>query len=304
MNILIYGSGAIGTYLGVQLTEAGHSVELYGRNKLQQLTDTVEINGETFSVPQRISAVPEEGDYDTIFCTTKMVDVPRVVQDLQEKRVTCSHIIFIQNGLAREGMYGELEKHPGFSRITVFQGYELKNSQIFAVRNEMGWQTEATDAGTYIANVLQEAGIGARTNPELDMVRSEKMLIVASASTLSALYKKKCGELHDDPDIRTEMEILLAEGYAVLSKEYSLPPFEDVKEKMYQTLRANKDSYTSMCQDILSGRQTEIDFANGIIIELGKKYGLATFEHELIYQKIKRVERESREGQMMGYKKI
>lgn len=130
------------------------------------------------------------------------------------------------------------------------------------------------------------------------------MLIVASASTLSALYKKTCGELSDDPNIHLEMEALLKEGYEVLSNEQALSPYEHVEEMLYKTLLANKDSYTSLCQDIMSGRQTEIDFATGVIIELGKKHGLPTPGHNLIYERIKKLEQENQEGRMMGYRKM
>ena len=38
----------------------------------------------------------------------------------------------------------------------------------------------------------------------------------------------------------------------------------------------------SMCQDIEHHRRTEIDFINGTVVRLGKKYGIPTPAHEMI----------------------
>ena len=46
-----------------------------------------------------------------------------------------------------------------------------------------------------------------------------------------------------------------------------------------QTLSAGK---TSMCQDIERGRRTEIDFINGAVVRLGKKYGIPTPYNETV----------------------
>ena len=47
--------------------------------------------------------------------------------------------------------------------------------------------------------------------------------------------------------------------------------------------------YSSTCQDVLSGRKTEIEFLNGYIIKLGKKYNLPVKENEKIIKEFKKI---------------
>ena len=47
-----------------------------------------------------------------------------------------------------------------------------------------------------------------------------------------------------------------------------------------------KNHYTSMYQDLVSGRQTEIDFLNGFIINLGKEKKIPVPYNQQVYLKI------------------
>ena len=52
------------------------------------------------------------------------------------------------------------------------------------------------------------------------------------------------------------------------------------------------DGKTSMYQDILAKRKTEVDIFSGEIIKLGKIYKIKTPYNEDIYNKIKEIERD------------
>ena len=54
----------------------------------------------------------------------------------------------------------------------------------------------------------------------------------------------------------------------------------------YQT----RDNTNSMLADVMSGRETEIDFINGVVVEMGKKHGVETPWHEDIIKRIKRLQ--------------
>ena len=62
-----------------------------------------------------------------------------------------------------------------------------------------------------------------------------------------------------------------------------------IKEMMDATL-SNFTNYSSMCQDILKGRKTEIDFLNGKVVELGKSHDIPTPFNELMVASIKFLE--------------
>jgi 2-dehydropantoate 2-reductase len=48
--------------------------------------------------------------------------------------------------------------------------------------------------------------------------------------------------------------------------------------------------YTSMCQDVMAGRKTEVEMFSGEMIELGRRHGVATPVNEAFFNLIKSVE--------------
>lgn len=52
-----------------------------------------------------------------------------------------------------------------------------------------------------------------------------------------------------------------------------------------------KDNTNSMLADVLRGSETEIDFINGAVVELGKKYGVDMPWNEEVIKKIKEIKR-------------
>ncbi|MCK4483090.1 2-dehydropantoate 2-reductase, partial [Candidatus Bathyarchaeota archaeon] len=56
---------------------------------------------------------------------------------------------------------------------------------------------------------------------------------------------------------------------------------------------SNFFNYSSMCQDMIKRKKTEIDFLNGKVVELGRKHDIPTPFNELIVAFIKFLEEKS-----------
>lgn len=294
-NILIIGSGSVGTFLGTKLSTAGNNVQLLGKRKLQKLNDSIEIDGERVKLPPKIESLPNGLFYDIVFCTTKLYDTQKKIQEIKDHEIRFGYIVFIQNGLVNENFYGDLKIHKGFCTLSIFEGFILDGDKLITHTSKLGWQVESSPAGEKIVELLKQAGINAFLNSELSEIRAEKMILVASVNALSALYKKTLGELVNEEITKSLMDQLILETYQVLKNDYDLPELEKVKENVYETINANEDHYSSMYQDIISGRKTEIEFLNGLIVEIGKKKGVRTPVNESMFKKIKEIERETDE---------
>ena len=48
-----------------------------------------------------------------------------------------------------------------------------------------------------------------------------------------------------------------------------------------------RENTSSMLADVLAGRETEIDFINGHIVQMGNRVGIDVRENEMVVQKIK-----------------
>ena len=60
--------------------------------------------------------------------------------------------------------------------------------------------------------------------------------------------------------------------------------------ELMETQFPNFENRTSMYQDVIRGRKTEIDFLNGAIVELGRHHKIPTPANELLAQMIRFLE--------------
>jgi ketopantoate reductase len=87
-------------------------------------------------------------------------------------------------------------------------------------------------------------------------------------------------------------------GEEEITKEFlAIAALEDVNITMAEALAANDSiantmvtQVSSTAQDLARGKKTEIDFLNGYIVELGRRYGIATPYNESVHALVKMVE--------------
>lgn len=105
MNTLIYGAGAIGSWMGADLTRQGHDVTLLARGDnlaaLRQVGVTlVRPDGQVVTTPVRVlSPTDPSGTFDLIIVTLKSMQLAAVASDLMARLSPSGALLMIQNGL-------------------------------------------------------------------------------------------------------------------------------------------------------------------------------------------------------------
>ncbi len=262
-SILVFGAGSIGTFLGTKLYAAGYDVVLYGGRKLQSLTEQIFINGEAYKLPPRIYQLLANNHYDYIFVTTKMYDTPKAVEEIIKLKLQSKIFVFVQNGIVEQNFYGELKEHPVLVSISAFGGYNFTGNQIIVRETKTGLKVENTLAGKQVCKLLTSARMDCSPSPDIQQIRARKLLFNCATNALSAI-----------------------EAWAVLKDEYNLPTVTSLTEEIYRTISQVREHYSSMYQDIISGRKTEIEFLNGLIIKLGNEKGIPTPYNRKVYLRI------------------
>ncbi len=109
---------------------------------------------------------------------------------------------------------------------------------------------------------------------------------------LSAIYRCSVGELRKNKDYPALTKILLKEIKAV-AFSCKIDNLENYEQDVLNSanLVAN-DGITSMYQDIIAKKKTEIDIFSGEIIKLGKLNGVKTPYNIDVYNKIKDIEKD------------
>ena len=100
-----------------------------------------------------------------------------------------------------------------------------------------------------------------------------KLTINSVLNPLTAIFQVRGNEIITD-SLRSIRHGIVDECLEVASAEgIEIDPA--IKE-MIDVGVANFFNYSSMCQDIIQKRKTEIDFLNGQVVELGKKHNIPT----------------------------
>lgn len=122
-----------------------------------------------------------------------------------------------------------------------------------------------------------------------------KVLYNCALNPLSAILEVPYGALGQQAETRQIMNRVVSEIFDVMKAKGVIVPFCDADDYfrffMERLLPATVDHRSSMLQDMMMGRQTEIDALNGAISQYGRKLGLPTPYNDLICALIKFKER-------------
>jgi 2-dehydropantoate 2-reductase len=109
---------------------------------------------------------------------------------------------------------------------------------------------------------------------------------------LSAIYNLTVGELRNRTDFSTISERLINEILEVAKSE-KIGNLEKYRDDVLSSINLiADDGRTSMLQDILAKRKTEIDIFSGEIINRATKHNILTPENIKLYNKIKEIEKD------------
>lgn len=136
-----------------------------------------------------------------------------------------------------------------------------------------------------ISTLLDSPNLSAEhiSLPELLSVQLEKLAVNAVINPLSVLFDCRNGELLENFYIVQTMRVVLWEVSQVLC---ALPdiagvPGREIRfsaERLYDVVirvaRATADNWSSMVQDVRDGKQTEIDYINGFVVDRAREKGL------------------------------
>lgn len=153
---------------------------------------------------------------------------------------------------------------------------------------------ETTQAQKKLMKTMDAAGFDVQASNQIKETVWKKLLINAVINPLTALWRVKNGELLVSDERLIAMRELFEESRLVAAHEgVDIPPSH--WDQVLAVCRNTAHNSSSMLQDILHGRPTELEWINGSLLRLGAKHGLLLPMTETIVRRIREVE-----GQLGG----
>ena len=314
MKLCIFGAGAIGAYLGVELTRGGVDVTLIARGPhlraMKKNGVTLRIGNEEHVAHPRCSDDPAEiGPQDYIFITLKAHSVPGVCAAMQPLLGPDSAVVTAANGLPWwyfHKLAGPWENHRvkavdpddtqwrrlGPERAigcVVYPAAEIVAPGIVEVQPHLSQNRlpigEPDGSRSERAKALSQALIAAGFKaPVRADIRSDiwiKLWGNLAFNPISALTGATLEDIAGDGETRALARAMMVEGQAVAEKLGARFPID--VDKRINGAAAVGAHRTSMLQDLTLGRPMEIEALVGAVAELGRLVGIATPMIDAVY---------------------
>lgn len=309
MEILIYGAGAVGGYLGARLAQQQHNVTLIAREVMANLIsetglEVTEDGERVVTHPTAVTSVAQafkDGQqYDLIILAMKAYDINSSIDPLIAFCPKPSMILTTQNGI---GIENGLIKQFGAEHV-------IAGSFTLPIRKETTTQlvAERSDGGICLAptqpkqdikqwaRLFKEAGLETELYKEYESMKWSKALLNIIANATSAILNRRPGLIYrSDPIFDLEIK-MLKEALAVMKaaghKVVDLPavPATKLAFSVRRLPRAllkpgltklvadgRGDKMPSFHIDLTIGKgKSEVVYHNGAIAKVGKELGVPT----------------------------
>ena len=122
----------------------------------------------------------------------------------------------------------------------------------------------------------------------------EKAFINIGINAFGAITRLKNGELLEIVGLKNLMAEAIKEALLIAKKKRIQLSDKDFISLTFEIAKKTSENKNSMLQDILKGKNTEIDFLNGIIVDYAKDLEISVPINELLTNLIKGLELSSK----------
>ena len=209
-----------------------------------------------------------------IILTTKAYDIEKTINKIRGVLRSNTTILVLQNGLGNEDLVQALVgPEVDVIRGLVSTGVEFLSPGRIEVKLVRDTVLPKTAKSEKIERLLTSCGLQVRLSEQMDTEIWRKLTMNCVINPLSALFCMPSTEIAVD-GLREVRKSIVDECIRVAERE-GVNLDGDLEGEISRAA-ASYSNLSSMCQDIMKGRKTEIDFLNGKISELGRRHKVPT----------------------------
>lgn len=289
-NIIVLGAGIIGSCYGALLSARQEVLMLDNKaivDKIKKKGLTVTGDREKRYNPAAQTKLDEILPNTLILLTTKAHQAEAAIQGIKNLLRTDTVILILQNGIGNE----DIIKNVIGDKVEVIRGIV----NIGAWENETGCynlvmrETVLAPArvSETITRIFNEAGLPTRIGQDFIAELWQKLALNCVLNPLTAILRVRNNQI--GVPVLKQLRHQIIEECKKVGKAEGVMLNSNISETLDRVIQSYPN-FSSMYQDVINGKKTEIDFLNGRIVEMGKKHNIPTPVNESLYAIVKFIE--------------
>ncbi len=301
MKIVIIGAGAMGCLYGAYLSRKNEVVMLDSYDKQvdainQNGITVVEENGEEVNFKNVKACI--SGEYkeaaDLVVVFVKSTFTEDALRDNKKLFGDKTLVMTLQNGAGNDR---KIEKYVAKKNIII--GTSKHNSVNMGggkVRHSgngettIGSNLKENKNLDKIKGILEESGFKVEITDDIQRIIWSKLFVNLSINTFTAITRAPIGSMIENKYAWDFAEKMICEAVDVAEADGTHFSYREVLNMVHHVCEDAGKGYSSMSQDVMNCRLTEIDAINGAIVEQAKLYNVKVHYNSLIVDLIHAIE--------------
>lgn len=275
MKIIILGAGAIGSLYGAKLSKVNDVVLVGNHQHADKINKSgLKIKGIENKI-HKIKAITKIQNIENntlILLTTKVYDSEKSIKSIKNLIKKDTIILCLQNGLYSENPVKQIvgRKCLVLRGITNFGAIFLKPG-IVRYTNYGYTAVERSQKSKELAENFEKCGLNAHVSKDIRIDIWQKLILNCVLNPITAILRIENRGIADER-LNPLKKLIIGECLKVAKKDGIAFDIDFVK-KINNGIK-NSRNLSSMLQDLMKGKKTEIDYLNGVVVDLGKRFGI------------------------------
>ncbi|MCF4151095.1 2-dehydropantoate 2-reductase [Dethiosulfovibrio sp. F2B] len=299
MKIAILGSGAMGCLYGGRLAEAGFDVTLV--DVWKEHVDGINSDGLRIEgiggkrIVKGIKAVTDPnraGQVDLLVVFVKATLTKTAMEGALGLVGDGTRVLTLQNGLGNVETLSDIVGPDRLIAGTTAHGSTLLGPGSIKHAGEgptvIGNLSGKTDPFLEeLAEILEKAGFSVQISENVMGLIWGKLIVNVGINALTAITGLRNGRLLDFPETKELMRMAVEEALEVARRKGIVLNDPDPARHVEEVCRSTAENRSSMLQDVMNRRRTEIDAINGAVVAEAEKLGLSAPVNLVLFNLVK-----------------
>jgi 2-dehydropantoate 2-reductase len=301
MKIVIVGPGAMGCLFAAFLSRSKEEIWTLDKNKerAQNLSQNgISVEGVSGNWQAKIKATAEAreiGTADLVIVSVKSYDTKEAILHSKPIVTDNTKVLTLQNGIGNIEIIGEV-----VGQEKVIGGATSEGATLLDIGHIRHAGRGETVIGRLdgkipveirsIREIFNQAGFETRVSRDIKGLLWSKLIINVGINALTAITGLNNGRLVEFEGTRRILREAVTEAIRIAKRKRIKLIYDDPLAKVEAVCEATAKNISSMLQDVLRKRRTEIDFINGVIVRQAQGLGIPAPVNSILVDLVKTIE--------------